>query len=161
MLFYLALPISLPGTFLFHARVGTSYSEVGPSCSESWTSFSLPAPGLVPWAFKGWKWEKLRCCVRIWRGLWSKLGVRSSLNPGEGGTGVTGGCTGEVETSLPCVVLKSLKVLDLRSPSHFAKVLFFCNLGPNAAEFDLFSFDLFLPRYSMYQEWMKIKVCSF
>lgn len=38
---------------------------------------------------------------------------------------------------------------------------FFCNLGPNAAEFDLFSFDLFLPRYSMYQEWMKIKVCSF
>lgn len=47
-------------------------------------------------------------------------GVRSSLNPGGGGTGVTGGCTGEVVTCLPCVVLESLKMLNLRSLSHFA-----------------------------------------
>lgn len=47
-------------------------------------------------------------------------GVRSSLNPAGGGTGVTGGCTGEVVTSLPCVVLESLKMLNLRSLSHFA-----------------------------------------
>lgn len=61
------------------------------------------------------------------------------------------------------VILESSQDVEPQKPEPFCLRMspFFCNLGPNAAEFDLFSFDLFLPLHSVYQERMKIKVCSF
>ena len=63
------------------------------------------------WAFA--EVEVVECCsVKLERALVQSRGVRSSLKAKGGGAGVAGGCTGEMATSLRCVVLESSRDVE-------------------------------------------------
>lgn len=104
----------------------------------------------------------LQCEIREGSGATSGCQEQPKASKG-GGAGVVGASTGEVATSLPSVLLESSQDVEPQKPELFCLRMspFCCSLGPKAAEFDLLSFDLFLPLHSVYQEWMKIKVGSF